>query len=161
MGCKVFSTPPICLCTPLNCCRVRRCLSTLGPSPTSPMATPRCWQTSWLWSWSDRTALWVRACSPCIQITHTHTTTKPLGMTDKKISAVGSRSPRCVWTEGLSFVSRTNKFITYNLFQPWTSAWSPAAEGFSMNSLSAWFWICSACLWWTSILLWCCSSITF
>lgn len=42
---------------PFNCCRAHQCLSTPGPSPTSPMATPQCWQTSWPWSWSDGTAL--------------------------------------------------------------------------------------------------------
>lgn len=45
---------------PSNCCRAHQCLSTPGPSPTLPMATPRCWRTSWLWSWLDRTALSVR-----------------------------------------------------------------------------------------------------
>lgn len=54
---------------PSNCCRVHQCLSMLGPLPTSPMATPRCWQTSWLWSWLDGTASWVRARSPHSQIT--------------------------------------------------------------------------------------------
>jgi len=50
----------VCLCVfSYDCRRVRQCLSTPGPSPTSPMATPRSWRTSWLSSWLDATALWV------------------------------------------------------------------------------------------------------
>lgn len=82
----LLNPPPVFVC-PSHCCRVHQCLSMLGPSPTLPMATPQCWQTSSLWSWLDGTALWVRA-STRTDKKHKPsmcTTTQPLWVTDDKV----------------------------------------------------------------------------
>lgn len=80
--------PTVFVC-PSHCCRVHQCLSMPGPLPTLPMATPQCWQTSSLWSWSDGTALWVRAPTRTDEKHEPSicAATKPLWVTDDKIAA--------------------------------------------------------------------------
>lgn len=75
---------------PSYCHRAPQCLSMLGPLPTSPMATPRCWQTNWLWSWLDGMVLWVRAHRAYRSHSRAKASAWPqnLGMTDNKMLSV-------------------------------------------------------------------------
>lgn len=106
--------------------REHQCLSMPGPSPTSPMATHQCWRTSWPWSWSERTALWVRAA-------HMGRPSQRLAQPKKPHMWIdGCRQCRRAQQGGLNF----NEMLTLS-----AAARHPAALTFGLHSNR--FWLCS------------------